>query len=373
VNRVLHIVPLVSDGAAGGGPVRGTLRQSAATRSGGWDPAILSLWQGRPEAAPRLLDGVPLVLFKFRRLPGHQFAGAYSFRALWWLIRRRRDYDVFHVHSGRDLWIVLAMIMLRCMRCNFVLQTHGMLVPRKSPITRLYDVLLTRAAVGGARWVLYLTSHERKDLETWIAPSRLVEVINGVDAPNESPVLVTDTPRAVFVSRIHPRKRLIDLVNAVGALRRDAIPLPLDIFGPDDGDLDRCMDEVARLGLGDLVTYRGTLPYLDVRERLKTYEIFVLPSIHEPFPNAVLEAMATGMACLITSSCGLAPILRELKAGLVVEPGADAISDGLRDLLANSEARETLGMNALAAARDYFSMDSVGQRLAEVYVGAAKK
>jgi glycosyltransferase involved in cell wall biosynthesis len=210
-------------------------------------------------------------------------------------------------------------------------------------------------------------------LETWIAPSRLVEVINGVDAPNESPVLVTDTPRAVFVSRIHPRKRLIDLVNAVGALRRDAIPLPLDIFGPDDGDLDRCMDEVARLGLGDLVTYRGTLPYLDVRERLKTYEIFVLPSIHEPFPNAVLEAMATGMACLITSSCGLAPILRELKAGLVVEPGADAISDGLRDLLANSEARETLGMNALAAARDYFSMDSVGQRLAEVYVGAAKK
>jgi hypothetical protein len=40
---------------------------------------------------------------------------------------------------------------------------------------------------------------------------------------------------------------------------------------------------------------------------------------------------------------------------------------------ANSEAHETLGANALAAARGYFSMDSVGQRLIEVYGGAAKK
>ena len=46
-----------------------------------------------------------------------------------------------------------------------------------------------------------------------------------------------------------------------------------------------------------------------------------LPSRHEPFPNSLLEALASGLASICTEECGLAPYIVEGKACLVVEHG----------------------------------------------------
>lgn len=365
--KILHIVPLISDTADYGGPVRGTLRQSVEVAGRGHSSEILSLWRGDGDA-PQTMWGIDVRTFKFHRVRGHRFAGGYSLPALIWVFRNMRKFDVVHAHAGRDLWVILSMILLRMARIPFVVQTHGMLNPRQPLMTRLYDLVLTRPALKGAMKVLYLTKFESKQLSSFASPRQLFHVVNGIDAGEMRHASVESLPmKIVFCSRIESRKKLVDLVDAVVNLRREGIDLELDIYGPDEGALGAAQAAIVAADAQTYVRYLGSLSYELVRPMLRNYDVFALPSINEPFPNALLEALATGLACVCTSSCGLAPYVEAHQAGIVVSPGTAGLESALRSLYHDPAERLELGQRALSLVEEEFSMESVGTRLLESY------
>lgn len=369
--KILHLVPIISDAATYGGPARGTLRQAVESVGRGHEVTVMAMSPDVKSVSLRSISGVPVVLSPMFRIPGHRIAGSMSVRGLKWLVRHARDFDVVHVHAGREVFAAAAMLILRAKGVPYILQTHGMLAPRSSIVHRLYDSALTRPAIRGVAKVLSLTDYEQRDLRSFFENERIERVVNGVDDPVDAPLETgNDVMEVVYLSRIHPRKKVVDLLEAVAAVNRDSIRARLTYYGPDEGALAGLIARVRELDAEGYVTYRGPIPYSEVRSTLRQFDVFVLPSVNEPFPNSVLEAMANGMAVICTTSCGLAPYIRRTGAGIVVEPGASNIEEALDELILDPTRRRQLGTAALNLTRQEFSMEAVVDSLIEVYQNA---
>ena len=73
----------------------------------------------------------------------------------------------------------------------------------------------------------------------------------------------------------------------------------------------------ARLGIADRVHFPG--PQTDVKPFYGAADCFALPTLYDPFPNAALEALASGLPIIVSRQCGAAELVREGFNGFVVD------------------------------------------------------
>ena len=119
-----------------------------------------------------------------------------------------------------------------------------------------------------------------------------------------------------------------------------------------------------RFGVAHRVTFAG--PQEDPRPYYGAADAFVLPTLYDPFPNAVLEAMACGLPVVTSDRCGAAELVAAHGAGTVC--GArdiGAIAAGMRALL-ERDARARAGASAVAAVRP-LTPDAMAARLIALY------
>lgn len=106
---------------------------------------------------------------------------------------------------------------------------------------------------------------------------------------------------------------------------------------------------------------------------LRQADIFILSSLYEGFPNALLEAMASGLP-VISFDCPSGPreIIRDGIDGILVPPGnVDALSEAMQDLIRHPEKREKLGSGAADIAKR-FSMERIAGMWEELFVETVK-
>jgi glycosyltransferase involved in cell wall biosynthesis len=244
-----------------------------------------------------------------------------------------------------------------------------MLGPRDEFRIRAYDTLLTQHAYKGARLAFYLTNTEKRELSAlgWIVQLRAL--YNAVDPiADEAAVRSAEPLRIVTISRIHHRKYIGDLVEAVAIAKSHGLDCRLEIYGPDEGDLAAVRNAIHDHDVDDCVHYGGPLQYDQVPSELNANDVFVLPSRREPFPNALLEALASGRPTLSTTECGLAPHIQNFKAGVVVKPGPHNLALGILEIAGfSSEEWHTMGSNAIALCRAKFSLAYLSEELASAY------
>lgn len=91
--------------------------------------------------------------------------------------------------------------------------------------------------------------------------------------------------------------------------------------------------------------------------------VFVLPSRNEGFPNALIEAMATGLACIsFDCSAGPSEIITDGEDGILVEEGnVSELARQMQRLIDNEKEIARLGNNALAI-RDRLSLEKIGKK-----------
>jgi glycosyltransferase involved in cell wall biosynthesis len=80
------------------------------------------------------------------------------------------------------------------------------------------------------------------------------------------------------------------------------VPLSFDIFGPvsDEGYWAECQSLIAKLPANMAVRYRGAIPNSDVRSRLASYDLFILPSRGENFGHAIFDALEAGLPVMLS-------------------------------------------------------------------------
>ncbi|MEV6991669.1 glycosyltransferase [Streptomyces sp. NPDC093228] len=365
--RVLHAVTLHSPTHAFGGPVRVALNLCRGLRGRGHDARITALAAGFRRPLPHEVEGVPARLHQARRILPLGFSGLTSPSLLAGAHRLVRDADVVHVHLARDLvTLPVALAALRAGR-PLVLQTHGMVDPSERLSARLLDAVAVRRVLRGAAAVLHLTAHELRGLEAVVGTAglaRAVRLVNGVPAQPEAPA-PQGPPRILYAARLQARKRPVDLVDAAPAILAQHPGATFVVAGPDEGELAAVRRRIDELGLAGKVICPGPLTGDRMLEELRRAHVYVLPSVDEPFPMSVLEAMAAGTPVVVTDSNGLARDVDRAGAGRVVT-GPDGIAPAVLDLLEPS-VRPSASAAARKLTADAFSMDVVLGTLLDVY------
>ena len=158
------------------------------------------------------------------------------------------------------------------------------------------------------------------------------------------------------------RKGVAQVIEALPLL--DAFPAKLLIVGPDDPTPYR--ELARRCGVAEKVMFAGP-----TREPCKYYaasDIFLLPSLYEPFGLATLEAMATSLPVVVSREAGAAELIRDGIDGLLLEDPLDVaeIAAKLELLLADAGLRKRLGDEALRTVLKH-SWSQVAERTVDVY------
>lgn len=151
------------------------------------------------------------------------------------------------------------------------------------------------------------------------------------------------------VGRISRQKNQIMLVKAIAEVKKKYSNVIVKIFGDDfEKDIkEELIKTINDYELGDTVKLMGLSDRIE--HELARTDIFVLSSDYEGMPNALMEAMATGLA-VISTDCpcgGPADLVEDRINGMLVPVGDyKAAAQAICDIIESTELREKLGNNA---------------------------
>ena len=165
--------------------------------------------------------------------------------------------------------------------------------------------------------------------------------------------------------RLSPEKGheyLIEAMPRVTAGRKDAVLL---VFG--DGPLREHLTRLAgKVGCGDSIHFLGYVPGFS--SFLKDIHLFVLPSLMEGLPNALLEALAAAKPVVATAVGGVPDIVTDRKTGIVVLPRDSArLGDAITELLSDRGLAQALGLAGQEVIRESYSFEKQLRLLMDVY------
>ncbi len=308
------------------------------------------------------------------------------------LFRAVEDFrpDVIHIHAGGRL-ACAAVNLARRIGVPCVMSLHGgaaavpageleeMLRPlrRKFP----YGALLDR--ISGMRFdplervdAIVCISREEERLLKEKYPGRVVRYLpNGVDIP---PPRVSrpwrgacsdgDLLNVLCVSRIDYQKNQLALVEMLAARPSCRVTL----VGPVTAQwyARKIADRVRELGVEDRFTLVPGLPpgSAELEAAFAAADVFVLPSVHEPFGIVALEAMARGIPLIASNVGGLPDFVQDGQNGVLFDPAAPgSLVDAFERLLAMPPPRIADMLVGARATAEGFAWSSVVDRLMEIY------
>jgi len=372
--RILHVVTMVSPDGAFGGPARVTANLAVGLAGRGHEVLVAAGHLGYGAAGPPSdLDGAPARLFPLRRISkAAGVSGLVSPSLLRWARAALAQVDLVHVHLARDL-VTLPVAALAVRRgVPLVLQPHGMVVPSTHPLSTPLDAVLTRRVLRSAAAVLHLTRAEQEGLSAVArGPIALRRLGNGVPCAADTPA-PSGRPELLFCARLQQRKRPLLFVRAAARLLHEGVDASFVLVGPDGGEGSAVRAAVAKVGDPDRLRWEGALTPAQTLSRMARASALVLPSVNEPYPMSVLEAMSVGRSVLVTQSCGLADAVRTHDCGVVVDESLEGLVAGMQQLVVDAEGLARRSGNAVCTARGLFGMESVTDRLEQIYQAVAR-
>lgn len=209
------------------------------------------------------------------------------------------------------------------------------------------------ARAAAAEFVLVCSASAARELEHRAGPgARIVLQYHGVDSARFTPERLhadRGAPlRVLAVGRLVEKKGypvLLDALARVAAERR--IECEMIGGGPLEPELRA---QVSRLGLDRIVTLHGEQTHQEIAAAYRRADVFVQASVvlrngdRDGIPNALLEAMASGLPVLATRVAGIPEVVSTGVNGVLVDPGdADALATALLDLIDDVDLRRRLG------------------------------
>ena len=161
-------------------------------------------------------------------------------------------------------------------------------------------------------------------------PDRIHVIYNGVDqvqfTPDPNYQEGTEL-KLLFVGQDFKRKGLAPVIRAFATAQKAGHCCRLRVVGRDEPAPYR---ELAKeLGIEQLINFEG--PTRSIQKAYQTADLFVFPSLYDPFANVVLEALACGLPALTTTTNGSSEIITEGQTGYVVKGATDHLAHDLAD------------------------------------------
>ncbi len=186
-------------------------------------------------------------------------------------------------------------------------------------------------------------------------------LVRELGLPKEALVLLN-------VARVSPQKGLLYAIQALPAIRERYPTVHLVSVGAttDTQWLARLKAEASSLDVTRHVHILG--PRRDIPDLLRSCHVFLFPSLYEGLGLALIEAMASGCACVAANTGPIPEIIRHGVDGWLVLPrDVTSLTEAVCELLANPERREMLGKAAAMSALTRFNPQIAAERLAGIY------
>jgi glycosyltransferase involved in cell wall biosynthesis len=180
-----------------------------------------------------------------------------------------------------------------------------------------------------------------------------------------------DPFHAVCASRIDPKKGLLEAVEAMAILRDRGVPVVLHLVGEgDDSPSSRAYERALRrrieeLDIGTRVRLEGRRDLDGVRSFLASAHLFVAPFVEladgdkDGIPTALLEAMAAGLASVVTDAGSILEVVEDGADGVVVpQRDPNALADAIEALVRDPARRLRLGAGAAVKIRRHFDIEA---------------
>ncbi len=221
----------------------------------------------------------------------------------------------------------------------------------------------------------YMIGHLQNTLS--VSPERIHVIPNGVDMSrfraNRKTIETQNGFRLkggktiLFVGRLVKEKGVLTLLEAFHKLRQSGNNSELVIVG--DGPMrEELAKEAARRGIDKRVTFTGFVDEATLVSAYRSSDVFVLPSLYEPFGMVALEAMASGTPVVVSDVGGLSEIVEDGHTGLKVRPGDPTqLAEALARALVDARLARRLKANGYQMARERYGWDMVGEKTLSVY------
>ena len=375
--RPLRVV-MVLKRSLGRGGLQQQARRVALRMRRGSIPVTLVTHTREPMPRPRPQDrALPT---RWLRAPNQWAFAAELFR---WLYRHRAAYDVVHVHGfGLESFAALA--------ARAVTRKPVVIKPSTAGKGTKLDVYARLT-----RWLPFLPALVWRKVDAWVSiseqtrgdllrlgvpSSRIADIPNGVNTEVFRPadperraqlraMLGAEPGDVVFctAARLSPHKRVDLVVRAFLALLPRYPRARLWVLGHGE-QYEELRALAAGSPGGERVTFMGHVKPWGVIRCLQAADVFVLVSLWEGLSNALLEAMACGLAPVVTDVSGMADVVRHEVTGVVVPPDDQlAVEEAFAALLDDPRRREALGAAAAEFVVREYGLDTTVARLLALY------
>ncbi|MEP4891145.1 MAG: glycosyltransferase, partial [Aliiglaciecola sp.] len=302
----------------------------------------------------------------------------FNIKYIFWLYKNAKQYDMV-ILDGLWSFSVTGGYILKMLGVPYCVYTHGMLDPyfnenKIKYIKKLpFWFLVERNVIAFANKVLFTCAEEMKlannSFPFFKANSAIATL--GVEKPvNDNELILTEFfheyPRLknkrifLFLSRVHPKKGLELLIDAVSELEDFPEDIVFLIAGPGAlsyrEDLEvRCRD----LGISNRFEWVGMLSGQTKWAAFYSAECFILPSHQENFGIVVAEALSTGTPVLITNKVNIWTEIETEMAGFVADDNKEGIRSLISSWIALSKQQKLeFNNNALRCYEKHFSIQT---------------
>lgn len=276
-------------------------------------------------------------------------------------LKKNKDtIDLVHFHL---IWFydknIIANV-LKKMGIPFIITTHGTYLSphaytgKRLLVKNLYESKFLNMATE----IHAITREEGTGLQKFGYQGKSFVAYNGVDLeklPQNrktdffSDKAYNDKIKLIWVGVLRKDKNIESLIKAVSILpfeiKRQFVCI---LVGPDyKGNANRYMQLTKELGCQDNFDYIGPLYAQDKYNAIESADVYIMPSFTEVFSLAILDAMACGKPCLITSGCGF-NYITDQSFSVICEPYPQDIARGIEELFGLRTKWNVMGKNAQA-------------------------
>jgi len=382
--KVLHVAASLDPEY--GGPVEVVMGLTRALAKQGVEVSVFAPSKDVESIFTNNLKGVTVKLFP--RGPFSKFWPAHSSSLAEVLMKEVSGFHLIHIH---EIWHhpnYSAYKAAKFAGKPFIVTIHGQLEPwclnHKPFKKRIYSALIQRRILRKASVLHAVTKAEVNNISNFVDNQNICFVPNGLN-PEEYEQLTDrkdisnlysrrrDKKVILFLGRIHPIKGLDILARSFAEIARQRDDVRLLIAGPDDSKYQNKIDKIIEAeGVSDNVIFTGMLTGHEKIAALRGADVFVLPSYSEGFSMAVLEAMICAVPVIVTHQCSF-PEVAESKAGLVIEPNVDQLTDSLTKLLNEPQLCREMGARGQRLVMEKFIWDKVAAQMIGLYEDAFKR
>jgi glycosyltransferase involved in cell wall biosynthesis len=295
------------------------------------------------------------------------------------------NFDVVHIHSLYRFTSSVAAHYCRRYGVPYIIRPHGTLDPfiyyRHRLRKIVYERLIENRNLEKAAAVHFTAAEEMTLAQSLGLKFRGVVVPLGIeinppssdrDDLRESFACEWPATRGkkviLFFGRITLKKGLDLLAKAFGEIARNRDDVHLFLAGPDDEGYGRKVRTwLKEEGVLDRATFAGMLTGKRKEAALASADIFTLPSYTENFGLAVVEALAAGLASVISNKINIWRELSGANAAIVIRCEAKELVSAISALLDDPERRHLLGEAGKKVVAEQFTWPIVARRMIALY------